>query len=202
MTAVGVPYLDKLENEKATMSIVGLRGDRVRLVPPDRTLHLENALRWMNDPAITATIELNFGFTRREEELFYERVETRRDTELFWAILDETDRHIGFTVLTGIHWRHRTATGGLLIGERDAWCRGYATDAVRVRTRFGFDQMGLHRIEGHSFNPAMCRVYEKCGYKREGLVRQKIWRDGQWLDAALYAILESDYASLSRATPP
>ena len=73
------------------MSIVGLKGERVRLVPPDRTLHLENALVWLNDPEITATIKLNLGVTRRQEELFFEQIETTRDTDFVWAILDEAD---------------------------------------------------------------------------------------------------------------
>ena len=47
-----------------TDTFVGWKGELVRLVPPDRTLHFENALRWMNDPEITATLEFNLGFSR------------------------------------------------------------------------------------------------------------------------------------------
>ena len=84
-----------------------------------------------------------------------------------------------------------------MIGERNAWGRGYASDAVRVRTRFAFEQLGLHRIEGHTINPAMRRVYEKCGYRHEGVARQKMWRDGKWFDADLFAILEDDHFAIS-----
>lgn len=179
------------------MSLVGLRGDRVRLVPSERGPHLENALRWLNDPEVTALIEVNHGVTRREEEAFFDRVESRHGSDLHWAILadDQDGRHIGFIALHAIHWRHRSAVGGLLLGERDAWGRGYATDAVRVRTRFAFEQMGLHRIEGHTINPAMIRVYEKCGYTREGTARRKLWRHGRWHDAAIFAILDDDPAA-------
>jgi RimJ/RimL family protein N-acetyltransferase len=182
------------------MQIVGLKGDRVRLVPPDRALHLENALVWLNDPQITATLKINLGVTRREEEQFFEQVETRRDTDFVWAMLDETDRHIGFLGLVEINWRNRWATGGLFIGERAAWGRGYATDAIRVRTKFAFGELGLHRIEGHTMNPAMKRVYEKSGYKHEGVARQKFWRDGRWYDADLYAILIEDWEELNHGT--
>jgi RimJ/RimL family protein N-acetyltransferase len=175
------------------MSLVGLKGERVRLVPPDRTLHMENALVWLNDPEITAMLKHRLGVTRRQEELFFERMETQRDRDFSWAILDEEERHIGFIGLHEINWRNRWATGGLFLGERSAWGRGYATDAVRVRTRFAFGELGLHRIEGHTMNPAMKRVYEKSGYRLEGVARGKFWRDGRWHDADLFAILEQDW---------
>lgn len=178
------------------MELAGLRGDRVRLVPPDRALHLENALRWMNDPEVTATLKYNLGATRREEEAFFDRVESRSGNDYTWAIVDEASRHVGFIGLHGINWRHRSATGGIVLGERDAWGKGYATDAVRVRSRFAFDRLNLHRIEGHTTNPAMRRVYEKCGYRHEGTLREKFWRDGRWLDADFYALLEHDHAAL------
>jgi RimJ/RimL family protein N-acetyltransferase len=179
------------------MEIIGLRGERVRLVPPDATLHLENALRWFNDPEVTELLDLYWGVTRRQEVAFFERMETQRDHDLHWAILASDARHIGFIALHQIDWRMRSATGGLVIGDRDAWGRGYATDAVRTRTRFAFEQLNLHRIEGHTMNPAMRRVYEKCGYRHEGTARKKRWRNGRWLDAELYAILDEDYAVAS-----
>jgi len=178
------------------MPIVGLKGERVRLVPPDRALHLENALLWLNDPEISAALKYNLGVTRRQEEQFFEKIETQRESDFAWAVLDETERHIGFVGLHAINWRDRCATGGLVIGERSAWGHGYATDAVRVRTRFAFNQLGLHRIEGRTMNPAMKRVYEKCGYRHEGVARLKHWRDGRWQDAQLFAILAEEWFAL------
>jgi len=180
------------------MPIVGLKGEHVRLVPLDRALHLENALRWFNDPEISESLKQNLGVTRRQEEAFFERMETQRETDFVWAIETEEDQHIGFIGLHGILWRHRSATGGLVIGERHTWGRGYATDAVRVRTRFAFERMNLHRIEGHTTNPAMRRVYEKSGYRLEGVARQKYWRGGRWIDADLFAILDEDYFAVAR----
>ncbi len=175
------------------MTLVGLKGERVRLVPPDRTLHLEKALVWLNDPEVCGMLKYKLGVTRRQEELFFEKIETQRESDYTWATLDEQERHIGFIGLHGINWRHRWATGGLVIGERSAWGKGYASDAVRVRTRFAFGALGLHRVEGHTMNPAMKRVYEKCGYCHEGVARNKFWRDGRWHDADLYAILDIDW---------
>src|SRR4051794_12743119 len=111
-------------------AIVGWKGERVRLVPPDRRLHLENALRWMNDPEITATLEFNLGISRKQEEAFFDRIEGPSDNDFVWAMLDAMERHIGFIGLNAVNWRNRTATGGLVIGDRSAWRQGYASDAV------------------------------------------------------------------------
>ena len=58
-----------------SIPIIGWKGERVRLVPPDRALHLENALRWMNDPEVTAALKFNLGASRRQEEAFFDRIE-------------------------------------------------------------------------------------------------------------------------------
>jgi RimJ/RimL family protein N-acetyltransferase len=183
-------------------TVGGLRGQRVRLVPSEATLHLENAVRWFNDPEITSALEFFEGVTHDQEVAFFERMARSRDTDMHWALLNENDRHIGFVGLHSINWRMRTAVGGLMIGERNSWDQGYATDAVRTRTRFAFEQLGLHRISGHTVNPAMRRVYEKCGYQHEGTARKLRWRHGRWLDAELYAILEDDYFLALKIQPP
>ncbi len=77
-----------------------------------------------------------------------------------------------------------------MIGERSAWGRGHATDVVRVHSKFAFGELGLHRIEGHTMNPAMKRVYEKCGYHHEGVARQKFCQaTAAGDDADLYGLL-------------
>ena len=174
------------------MTIVGLKGEGVRLVPLDRTLHFENALRWMNDPEVTACLAYNLGISRREEEAFFDRAEASSDTNFHWAILDDREAHVGFIGLHGVNWRYRSATGGIVLGERSAWGRGVATATIPVRTPVAVATRRLHRIEGHTIHPAMRRVYEKSGYTREGTWREKVWRDGRWVDADFYAILHRD----------
>jgi RimJ/RimL family protein N-acetyltransferase len=177
------------------MDVVGLPGERVRLVPSEPGQHLENALRWFNDPETTARLAVFNGLTRQQAEEFFKKVGSPRDKDLHWAILAGDLGHIGFIALHQIDGAMRSAAGGLIIGERAAWGKGFATDAVRVRTKFAFEQLGLHRIDGHTFNPAMRKVYEKAGYKLEGVARERLWRDGRWHDTYLYSILESDYFS-------
>ena len=88
---------------------------------------------------------------------------------------------------------HRSAEVGYSL-SRAYWNRGYTTEALREVIRFGFEEMGLNRIEAqHEVdNPASGRVMEKAGMRREGVLRGRLFNKGRFVDVVLYAILRKD----------
>ena len=73
----------------------------------------------------------------------------------------------------------------------DEWGHGYATEAVRELLRFGFQQLGLHRIAAWTVadNVASARVLEKAGLTLEGrLVDKEQYKERYW-DVLLYGIV-------------
>ncbi|MFO7627359.1 MAG: GNAT family N-acetyltransferase [Candidatus Fermentibacteraceae bacterium] len=70
------------------------------------------------------------------------------------------------------------------------WNRGYCTEAVKRLIAFGMEVMGLHRISANHFpdNPASGRVLEKAGMTREGVLKGYLTRDGEHLDAVVWAV--------------
>jgi RimJ/RimL family protein N-acetyltransferase len=72
--------------------------------------------------------------------------------------------------------------------------RGLGTEATRLIVGYGFDQLGLHRIEleVYAFNPRARRAYEKVGFVAEGVLRDALWWDGEWVDAVVMSMLETD----------
>jgi len=85
----------------------------------------------------------------------------------------------------------RTREVGYWLAERH-WGRGIATEALGLFTEHCFDQYVLHRLEATVFawNPASGRVLEKCGYHREATLRERLWKDGTYVDVDIYARLE------------
>jgi RimJ/RimL family protein N-acetyltransferase len=75
------------------------------------------------------------------------------------------------------------------------WNKGYGTEAVKAILKFGFNQLGLHRMEAGCVteNIASIRVLEKAGFAREGHLRKLIPIRGQWFDNYSFAILEEDF---------
>lgn len=74
------------------------------------------------------------------------------------------------------------------------WGNGYATEAAREMVRFGFEELGLHRIFAAVFanNPASARVLQKAGLSYEGRHRGSVKKWDEFLDTDSYAILSSD----------
>ena len=72
------------------------------------------------------------------------------------------------------------------------WGQGYASEAARAMVRFGFEDLGLHRIwaECIADNRRSIRVLEKAGLQLEGRLRDKVYFKGRWWDTLLFAILE------------
>ena len=72
--------------------------------------------------------------------------------------------------------------------------RGLGTEATRLIVDYGFDQLGLHRIEleVYAFNPRARRAYEKVGFVAEGVLRDALLWDGDWVDAVMMSMLETD----------
>lgn len=75
------------------------------------------------------------------------------------------------------------------------WGRGYASELAAALVRFGFTELGLHRITAHCVaeNVASARVLEKAGLRQEGRLRESEWMQGRWWDRLLFGILEHEW---------
>ena len=75
---------------------------------------------------------------------------------------------------------------------------GYATEASRALLRLAFEDLGLHRVYGRlePRNVASARVLEKLGMRREALLVENEWINGEWQSEAIYALLDREWEAL------
>lgn len=169
----------------------GWEGERVRLVPLDKELHMENMRRWVNDPDVTEmTLVGDFPFTRLAEEAWFDRacaVIPQAPDEVVFAIETLAGEHLGTAGIHRIDWRHGTATTGTLIGAPESRGRGYGTDAARVRTRYAFEVLGLRLLMSEVFaeNAASLRMLGRVGYREVGRIPRRHWKRGAFRDVVL-----------------
>lgn len=78
---------------------------------------------------------------------------------------------------------------GYWLGE-PYWGRGIMSAAVSRVAPYALEHFRFERLQSPVFewNPASMRVLEKCGFTREGVLRQSIVKDGQLIDQVLYTL--------------
>jgi RimJ/RimL family protein N-acetyltransferase len=171
-----------------------LEGERVRLAPVTPDL-LPMYLRWFADVEVTRFMSLRCPPTEKMEQDWFERMGSSPNDVVWAIVLKEGDRHIGTVGIHQIDWPNRRALTGTMIGEKDVWNKGYASEAVRLRTRWAFREMGLEKLTTRVFldNVGSRRVLEKAGYRQFGIARRDEWRDNRWHDLWLADILRDEW---------
>ena len=111
-----------------------------------------------------------------------------------WAVSDATDRLVGSVSLHKINPEQADAEIGYWIAP---WARrkGHATRAVLAASRFGFTQLGLHRLYLYHAveNPGSCAVARAAGFVHEGTLRKSFrYPDGVYHDEHLHGLLAAD----------
>ncbi len=138
------------------------------------------------------------AFTSIEQaEAMIERQQTRfAQKERFrWGItLKDEDVVIG----TGgyVAWDKQQHLGGIGYDlARAYWQQGIMTEAVAAMVRFGFEEMGLNRIEAMVMpdNSASARLLQKLGFQEEGILHEYGFWKNTFHDLKLFALLKRDF---------
>lgn len=171
-----------------------LAGQRVTLRPlgPGDADALFAAVQDEESRRLTGTQQ---AFTREQIEAWCRRVATAQG-RIDLAITERgTGEFLGEVVLSEIDETNRNAHFRIALKGPSAFGRGYGTEAARLLLGYGFEALGLHRIELEvfAFNPRALHVYEKLGFKREGVRREVLRVGGRYHDAVLMSLLRREW---------
>jgi RimJ/RimL family protein N-acetyltransferase len=173
---------------------VRLEGARVVLRPVTVADVTERYCAWMNDPEVTRFTEVR-GPQSRERITAYVETMARDDRSVFVAIVSRVDGvHIGNARLGAIDAYHRSAEIALVIGEKSAWGRGYATETIGLLVAHAFDGLGLHKVSAgcYASNVASIRAFLKAGFVEEARRPRQFWSEGAWVDHVWLGILNEE----------
>lgn len=174
----------------------GWQGNLVRLAPLDVDKHLDHAVQWLNDPEVSRWLLIGHKpITRLAERDWFERQSKSADRDIVFAIETLDGKHVGFSGLHGISWRHGTATTGTVIGRREDQEKGYGRDAARTRARYAFEVLGLRMIYSGVYegNERSLRMLKSAGYEECGRLPKKFWVRGAYVDEVLMVLMREKW---------
>ncbi|QAA30940.1 GNAT family N-acetyltransferase [Clostridium manihotivorum] len=150
------------------------------------------AVEMINDRELKKLLvtDIPFPSTPWEEEEWIKSQKATSTGEYNFAIEDiETKKYIGGCGIQKVNWLARTATVGIMIGDKNYWGKGYGTDAMKVLLDFIFNNMNINKVKlsVFSFNTRAKKSYEKCGFVVEGVLKKELFKDGKYYDEIVMA---------------
>lgn len=119
---------------------------------------------------------------------------TEFESALYLIIETVESQPIGRLDVFDIDARHRSAEVAMYIGETGAHGKGNGTDALGAVCRYLFEQRGLHRVGLTVMvdNGRAIAVYERLGFRRDGILRRHLWMDGAPVDELVMSLLQGE----------
>ena len=158
--------------------------------------------RWYRDPEVARLARYQDGPMAIEEiDRFFQARAIGSESMAMAIHVRATDRLVGTCALSQMDGDNGSAMYHVTVGEKDAWGRGFGTEATRLIVDHAFATLGLHRVAlaVFEFNERAIRSYASCGFVTEGRAREAIWRDGRWWDELSMSLLESEWRRLRAA---
>lgn len=152
--------------------------------------------RWYSDPEVARLARYQDAPMRSDEIDRFFQLRALGHESLTMAIHERLgNRLIGSCAFSQVDGENGSAMFHITIGEKDAWGRGYGTEATQLMLDHAFGTLGLHRIAltVFEFNERAIRAYRRCGFLVEGRARESIWRDGRWWDEVAMSVLASEW---------
>jgi [ribosomal protein S5]-alanine N-acetyltransferase len=175
---------------------MSLTGQRVGLRPISLDDCTERYVAWLRDPEVNQYLETRWvEQTLDTVRAFVTSVSADPASHLM-AITDaKSGHHIGNIKIGPIRKHHNYADLSYFIGDRDFWGRGYATEAIQLAIRLGFERLGLHRLQAgiYSGNLGGARALEKAGFIRDAVLHSQLLGPAGWEDHVWYRLLRDEW---------
>jgi len=163
------------------------------LVPSDA----ESMAEWTRDPSLYEHWGKGPGRTDRDPRLLFARPPRPAKSFHLGLACRETGKIVG-EIWVYLVENDRMAKVALRLARTHRG-RGLGTESLSAMVRFCFEKTELRRLwtDVDVRNAASARMLEKCGFRREGLVRQGKMVN-TWCDYFLYGMLREDFERRER----
>ncbi len=112
------------------------------------------------------------------------------DRSYTWAITDQVSKTLYGAITLSNNRVFNHGEIAYFIGE-EYWGKGYGTEAAKAIVDFGFKEKDLHKVFARFFksNPASGRIMQKIGMVQEGILKDHVKKDGEYVDLIYYGII-------------
>lgn len=127
------------------------------------------------------------------EQLEYIKECEDEEDGYYWSIDTKDGTTIGTVALTDINDYHKLAELGVVIGDKNFWGKGAASEVVAAVVQYAFTNLGIVRIsaEAEAGNIGVQKVLERAGFEQDGVFKSARVKNGERIDVHHYGIIHS-----------
>ncbi len=168
-----------------------------------RALELDdhkNTLLWRNDETTPDLLvgQKRFVSSETEKRWIEKAIKDHEDGKIlrFAITINEINTIVGMAIINEIDYVNRSCCYGKILQD-DLRGKGIALQAMIKVFRYVYDELGMNRIEGRILesNANSRKFAEKSGMKLEGILRDKIYKNGKFQNILIYSILREEFYS-------
>ena len=154
---------------------------------------------WANDPEIQYMLGgWHFPTNMNDQQKWFSSLSCNSNNQRF-MIINEANLPIGMANLININFKDGNAEHGLLL-DKQYQGKGYGSDVVHAIMLYAFNELRLNRLETTiiSINEPSLNLFKKCGWKKEGTLRDWYYRKGAFIDKIVLGILKEEFITLDK----
>jgi RimJ/RimL family protein N-acetyltransferase len=129
-------------------------------------------------------------------------VPNESDAFVYKAVDTETGEVVGHISLGGLSWKNRSSRISRVLLCNTAQQKGFCQQMTKAVLKIGFEELGLHRIAlgVYENNKSAINCYLKSGFNIEGVSRDILWYNNEFLSMVEMGILEDEWRALNVET--
>lgn len=157
---------------------------------------IEDKIKWINDSNNNTYLHYDLPLELEKTEAWFEKNKDRADR--YDAIIEVDGNSVGLIGLLGIDFKNKKAEYYICIGEADYKGKGVATIASKMLLEYAFDTIGLNKVYLYTEydNISAQRLFERLGFKKEGLLKEDIIYNDRRVDRFFYGITKQGYKNV------
>lgn len=113
---------------------------------------------------------------------------------LMFGVTDKRKKLVGVCGLTYIDWKNRHCEISIILYLKNWQKTKEAKETISLLINYGFGELNMRRLWVEIFDtvPENIKLFESLNFHREGILRDKLWRQKKWHNSYVYSKLSTD----------
>jgi len=144
--------------------------------------NLEKSREWLNDKEISRLFNRVYKpLTPAAQKKWYAEVIKDKSQLIFAIVVDGV--YVGNVGLKNIDFLNKKCEYYIFIGDKNYWGRGIGSAGTKQLLSYVKKNLKLHKIylQVDKNNAPARKLYLKIGFKEEGILRDELIRDGEYI---------------------